>query len=117
MIYTSYFASNKYDIKDGVSVARYVKFSVSDYCPELYPSKSLLEWYKGLPVGVRSTPEYIEKYTNLYIEQTLSKLDVHELAKRLNNKVLLCYEKSSDFCHRHIIAKWFRDNGYGCEEL
>ena len=30
---------------------------------------------------------------------------------------LICYEKSSDFCHRHLVSNWFRCNGYECEEL
>lgn len=29
---------------------------------------------------------------------------------------LICYEKPSDFCHRHLVAKWLTDNGYKCEE-
>ena len=24
--------------------------------------------------------------------------------------VLLCYEKSGDFCHRHLVANWLSDN-------
>ena len=23
--------------------------------------------------------------------------------------ILLCYEKSTDFCHRHIVSQWFFD--------
>lgn len=30
---------------------------------------------------------------------------------------LLCCEKPSDFCHRHLVADWFRKNGVPCEEL
>lgn len=29
---------------------------------------------------------------------------------------LICYEKPSDFCRRHLVAKWFNDNGFKCEE-
>ena len=32
------------------------------------------------------------------------------------NIALVCYEKSEDFCHRHLVSKWFNDNGIGCEE-
>lgn len=30
---------------------------------------------------------------------------------------LICYEKPSDFCHRHLVAQWLRDNGFGCSEM
>lgn len=115
MIYTSYFSSKKYDFKDGVSVARYVKFPVADTCPELYPNSELLAWWKKLSLEEQQNQKQI--YINIYKTKILSKLNVHELAARLDGKVLLCYEKSSDFCHRHIIAEWFRENGYLCEEL
>ncbi len=29
---------------------------------------------------------------------------------------LICYEKPSDFCHRHLVAKWLSDAGVKCEE-
>ena len=29
---------------------------------------------------------------------------------------LLCYEKPDDFCHRHLVSKWFNEHGYKCEE-
>lgn len=29
---------------------------------------------------------------------------------------LICYEKPSDFCHRHLIAKWLRAYGVECTE-
>lgn len=115
MIYTSYFSSKKYAFKDGVSVARYVKFPVANTCPELYPDSELLSWWKKM--GPEGQKKNKDKYTEEYRAAVLSKLDVHELAAKLDGKVLLCYEKSSDFCHRHIIAEWFRENGYPCEEL
>lgn len=31
--------------------------------------------------------------------------------------IFLCYEKSSDFCHRKLFAKWLNNAGYECEEL
>lgn len=29
---------------------------------------------------------------------------------------LICYEKPSDFCHRHLVADWFQKNGIPCVE-
>ena len=44
-------------------------------------------------------------------------LDPHEVYKYLDNKILLCYERPEDFCHRHIIANWFKAYGHECKEL
>ena len=29
---------------------------------------------------------------------------------------LICYEKPTDFCHRHLVADWFNKNGIRCKE-
>ena len=39
-----------------------------------------------------------------------------ELAKELDNKILLCYEPKGEFCHRHIVAQWFKEHGVMCSE-
>lgn len=46
---------------------------------------------------------YIEKY----YETVLSKLNPKETYDALDNAILLCYEDSNEFCHRHIVAAWF----------
>ena len=33
-----------------------------------------------------------------------------------NDIALICYEKPSDFCHRHLVAEWLNQNGFKCEE-
>ena len=36
---------------------------------------------------------------------------------KCDNMILLCYEKSGDFCHRHVLADWLEENfGYRVEE-
>ncbi len=45
-------------------------------------------------------------YIREYYEQVLKNLDPSEVYKKINNSVLLCYEDSSEFCHRHIVAIW-----------
>lgn len=29
---------------------------------------------------------------------------------------LVCYEKPTDFCHRHLVAEWLCKNGFECHE-
>lgn len=58
-----------------------------------------------------------EKFTKRYQEEVLGKLDQIEVLRDLDtltspyhvgpkNVVLVCYEKPTDFCHRHLIAGW-----------
>lgn len=117
MIYTSYFASKKYNKDQGVSIARYNKFWQGESYPKLFPSANLLTWWKSLPKEAQECQDCKQIYFNVYKQETLDKLDPHNVAADLQNKVLLCYEKSSDFCHRHIIAAWLQHYGYEVEEL
>ncbi len=115
MIYTSYFSSRKYKSEDGVSIARYCKFWHGYAFEALVPSEGLLWWWKHLsPEEQNKSQQY---YEYLYREQTLSKLNPAEVAMILEGKTLLCFEKTGDFCHRHIVAKWLREAGFECEEL
>lgn len=117
MIYTSYFSSKKYNKEDGVSIARYNKFWQGDVYIDLAPSSTLLAWWKSLSEELQKEEYYQQLYFTYYKQETLDRLDPHKVVADLENKVLLCYEKSSDFCHRHIVAAWLRYYGYEAEEL
>lgn len=117
MIYTSYFSSKKYNKEDGISIARYNKFWDGDSYPLLYPSANLLAWWKGLNKSEQNDIWFTEQYEQAYFKETLELLNPHIVAAELEEKVLLCYEKSEDFCHRHIVAEWLRRYGYEVKEL
>jgi uncharacterized protein YeaO (DUF488 family) len=63
-----------------------------------------------------------DQYTESYQKLILSQLDPHKVVEDFKRMVgyrdvaLVCYEKSSDFCHRHIVAQWLRDAGYDVSE-
>jgi hypothetical protein len=107
MIYTSnYF--NVWGKKNVVQIAngKPEGFNVADQFPQLYPKwvwvKAKLPWEK-----------FSEKYNKL-----LDGLDVHEIAKRCEGKILVCYENlQKAHCHRELVLQWFVANGYECEEL
>ena len=44
--------------------------------------------------------------------------ELNYLVPNVNGKdiALICYEKPSDFCHRHLVAEWLNKNGFKCEE-
>ena len=117
MIYTSYFSSRKYKPEDGISIARYCGFWKGPVYDKLVPPEYLIKWWKGLSSEEQQSHDNREQYKITYLTRVLAQLNVHEVAKELDSKVLLCYEKSVDFCHRHIVAQWLQNNGYGCEEL
>lgn len=48
-----------------------------------------------------------EFYTKAYYEEVLNKLDPKTVYKELGkDSVILCWESSDKFCHRHIVGKW-----------
>jgi uncharacterized protein YeaO (DUF488 family) len=62
--------------------------------------------------------QYIKDYNRLILSHLDPKQVVEDL-KRLaqyQDVALVCYEKSDDFCHRHLVADWLRKAGYDmCE--
>ena len=66
-------------------------------------------------------------YTKCYNEQVLGKLNWYQVYEELHNLAdsrgrfmyeiaLICYEKPSGFCHRHLVSDWFNKNLIRCEE-
>lgn len=111
MIYTGYFTKHA-KLNNAVSIALYTPkaIKIPSYKP-LMPTKQILFKYKN-------DADYTEEmYRNEYYKNVLNKLDPKEIYSALDEHVLLCYEKSNDFCHRHIIAEWLNGNGYSCKEL
>lgn len=122
MIYTTYFAKLRALPKEVVPIA------ICGKAPDGYSGLS----YKVL------APKYDffmqwkasgdnEYYIKCFKEQVLAGLtperviaDLYRLVnKNLNSCdiALVCYEKPSDFCHRHLVAAWLKENGYECEEF
>ena len=71
--------------------------------------------------------ESYKEYIKCFNEQVLDKLDwfqvyeeLHDLAATCGKPqyeiALICYEKSSDFCHRHLVSDWFNKNLVACKE-
>jgi uncharacterized protein (DUF488 family) len=46
-------------------------------------------------------------YINEFYNQILKVLDPKKVYDELDGSILLCYEDSNEFCHRHIVAAWF----------
>lgn len=99
-IQTSYFA--KYKGENAVSISRST--------PKWYPNK--IREYKKLAPSWDLLNKYKqdkdeEYYIEHYYKEVLNKLNPQQVYDELGeNAVLLCWEKSSDFCHRHLVSEW-----------
>lgn len=101
-IYTSYFSkASKIFPKWRLVSISITSAQVFDgyYARELNPSKELLWAYKG---GEIDNQEYIEWYTKTILDN----LDPFEIYDKYKGKVMCCWEKSGEFCHRHIVLNW-----------
>jgi len=108
-IYTSYFANWRNFPTDALALG-ITRFK-PDYWDKvnienLAPSESLLRQYRNKQID-----EYMFKckyfqeiedrgYTPKFVRDSLN-----EVAKG-RDIILCCYEKPSDFCHRHLLAEW-----------
>ncbi len=119
MLYTSYFGRVKNMNPD-------LLFAVTASKPEFFNGKHLkcvapdYKWVDDYKHG-RITDL---QYTNLYINYLNNNKEniISQIKSLPDNSMLLCYEVNGKFCHRHILAKWLRQNGilieeYGFNEL
>lgn len=122
MIYTSYFAKIKELERNNI-----IPISICGKAPD---------WYKGLQYK-KLAPKYgffmewkknhdNEYYIKHFQSEVLERLDVAMVVQELlymipnwyeiKDFALICYEKPSDFCHRHLVAEWLNQNGFKCKE-
>jgi hypothetical protein len=131
MIYTSYFAKLK-SLPNNI-----IPISICGKTPDWYNGlqyKKLAPKYDFFMEWKRSHD--IDHYVKCFNEQVLDRLNTKDVVKELDNLLLsmttsidykadtikvpkialICYEKSPNFCHRHLVAEWLRRNGFECEE-
>lgn len=73
--------------------------------PALAPKKKFWdEWYDMLDKV--SKEESMKFYIENYYNEVLKKVDIEELLKDEVDPILLCFEESNEFCHRHIVANY-----------
>jgi len=104
MIYTSYFGNWRKFPKDSrlVSVARGIPGNADniELCSFscVQPTHRLLFDFKNDRIDT-------VEYTSIYSKQ-LHQLEVEDFVKEYENSILLCYEKTGDFCHRHLLTHY-----------
>lgn len=86
-------------ISIALGTPKWIKNSYTDLAP---PYGLLHSWQK------HNITE--EEYTKRYYEEVLNKLDPIKVYEDLGDEaVLCCWEASDKFCHRHLVAKWLKD--------
>ena len=121
-LYTSYFAKFKNGIGKKISIARFnprwiPESELSVWCHSLAPSKELLNDYKYWRL---SWEEYTTRYINQINNSKQAQMDISSICVSLNygeDITVYCYEKSSDNCHRHLLAEIFKEKGFEVSEL
>ena len=69
---------------------------------ELAPPWDLIKQYKDGTINE-------EQYKNFYENLVLNELDPEKVYRELReDAVLLCWEGKGKFCHRRIVADWFK---------
>lgn len=114
ILYTSYISKiSKLDAQGILPVA------IVNYLPRnlhvmnlsyLSPPAQTLAKYKKIKDSKVFTMEYAKYLNTLNINEVLNHIE--SIMTNHDNKTiaLVCYEKSGDFCHRHILAEWIEQS-------
>lgn len=116
-IYTSYFAMLKKIPSDIVPISIAIstpKWYTGLCYKKIAPDYQTVEKYKKDGNITEYKKEYWNKIKHLTVQGIVK--DLEKISKG-KDVVLLCYEKSEDFCHRHLIAKWFEKENIVVTEM
>lgn len=76
------------------------------------------EWKNGIHKG--DNDYYIGHFNSEVLDGKNPQIIFNELVSLAgcpeNKIILLCYEKPFEFCHRHLVSEWFRNNNINCLE-
>lgn len=118
MIYTSYFANVKNLPCTLQPIAICGKSPVEWHYPEYKRLAPKWEFFKVWK-ETHDNEYYIKEFNRLVLKSLNADSVVSELMKFCapgTEPCLICYEKPGDFCHRHLVADWLKENGYEVKE-
>lgn len=116
-MYTTYYANLRNLPEDVVPIA------ISATVPKWYTGltyRKLIPPYtafKEFKEGSSASLFYYRYYNEVLKDKSQSAI-YNELCNLAgtSNIALVCYERSDEVCHRHLVASWFRDSDIKCEE-
>jgi len=86
-----------------VSISARSPIDIRIYKP-LCPSWNLVSNYKEKRISEQD-------YIKIYYEEYLNRLDAQKTFNEIGEEsIILCYERPEKFCHRHLVADWFKHN-------
>ena len=106
MIYTGYFAQAKKYKGILMSVAGKTPKSFNGIKLRCFMPK--FWFFQKWKNGEISNDEYVEIFKKEVLDH-INKESIKNFLSSDKDLFLLCYEKSDDFCHRHIVADWIRN--------
>ncbi|WP_336284202.1 hypothetical protein [Citrobacter arsenatis] len=96
------------------------RISIARYAPRNTPAG--YHTFRKLAPGDWFNSVSTSRYIELYEREILAKLNPEQTWNELHllagcEPVLLCWEKPGEFCHRQLVARWFRrELGIAVEE-
>lgn len=88
------------------------RICIARYAPRNTPAGYRM--YKTLAPGDWFNSVSTSQYIELYESEILGRLDARQVWNELHaitggqEPILLCWEKPGEFCHRQLVARWFR---------
>ena len=114
MIFTGYYAKlNQYKNLGLEPIAISGKrpdFYDGLYYPEFAPRWETFKKWKDKDITNEGYAEEYKKYLDSLDKEEIKKDFKPYMNSPKNHVILLCYEKPSDFCHRHVLAEWLFEN-------
>lgn len=113
-IWTSYYANIKnipedyFLVSTSGGITPEIEAAVDSWNQSLAPSKEIFFEYKENPDWEQYAKRFkAERLPNVDWLEKLEQWEekANKIGKKIDNIVLLCYEKPTDFCHRQILAE------------
>lgn len=133
MIYTSYFAQLRNmpenvipisicgkapDWYDGLQYKKLApKYGFFTEWKKTHDNNFYIEHFNDEVLKMLSVPKVLADLQMLIPDYIKSKMDVPVWINKDWHIALICYERPTDFCHRHLVSKWLNKNHIECKEF
>lgn len=133
MIYTSYFAQLRNmpenvipisicgkapDWYDGLQYKKLApKYGFFTEWKKTHDNNFYIEHFNDEVLKMLSVPKVLADLQMLIPDYIKSKMDVPVWINKDWHIALICYERPTDFCHRHLVSKWLNENHIECNEF
>ena len=132
MIYTSYFAKLKTLPKNIIPISicgkapnwyqglQYKKlahkYGFFTEWKKIHDNDFYIEHFNDEVLKMLSVPKVLVDLQVLIPDYIKSKMNAPVWVNKDWHIALICYEKPTDLCHRHLVADWLNKNGVECKE-